>query len=61
MQRPKCACVHPDRKECLLRRLREPFDERDLDDDDRCDCCCHDEDEDGFTEWDEELSNAPES
>jgi hypothetical protein len=37
-----CCCPHPDAKACLEERYGEPI----LDPDERCDCCCHNPDED---------------
>lgn len=45
-----CCCRHPDRFEC--RRSRGGCYEDEYGDE--CECCCHDRDEDGFTEWDDE-------
>ncbi len=44
----KCACVHPDARECLERRLN-PLNQP-MDIDDVCECYCHDscEDEEDF-------------
>jgi hypothetical protein len=51
MKRPSCACLHPDAAECAwLRSLR--VDSRS--EDERCDCPCHREDEDGNSMWDDE-------
>jgi len=48
----KCACVHPDARECA--RLRDRLDPEDRDYGKRaCECCCHDEgDDDDADGWD---------
>jgi hypothetical protein len=59
MKRPDCACVHPDARECLRWRGSAFIArEEEFDRDDRCECCCHDQDEDGFDGWDDEDDRA---
>jgi hypothetical protein len=60
MNRPRCACKHPDARECYLTRYRIEVDDR-YKDDGRCECSCHVEDEDGFNEWDEAAAEADEA
>lgn len=45
--RPNCCCKHPDAGMCLRTRCSS-VDATDA----TCDCSCHRQDEDGFTEWD---------
>jgi hypothetical protein len=55
MKRPaRCICRHPDARECLARRYPEGVDL--IRDDERCECGCHSEDEDGRSGWDDERA-----
>lgn len=51
MTRPDCACVHPDAARCLewrnpTRYALESDDEPECGREERCECCCHDADDD---------------
>lgn len=50
----KCACVSSDARECIRRRYNHALDT--LEDeyctsDERCECCCHDQDEDDYDDF----------
>jgi hypothetical protein len=65
----RCVCRHPDRYECV--RLRHPAclpDQPDADyrnaeaaHDDPCDCGCHDEDDEGESDWSDVFHQRGES
>jgi hypothetical protein len=51
MKKPRCACLHPNATQCaFLRSVRIDSDSED----ERCDCACHHEDEDGNSMWNDE-------
>ena len=51
---PDCACKWSDARTCYAHRY-PTIHETDLDEDSTCECACHQEDEDGFTEWQDEA------
>jgi hypothetical protein len=56
----KCCCHYPDARECLCSRYPPVGPDEDQDDDQRCECACHNSDEDGYTEWADRNLPAPE-
>jgi hypothetical protein len=54
LKQPPCACVHPDAQACFESRNPglHPLEDHHFHRFERCDCWCHDEDEDGRTGWD---------
>ena len=51
-KRPKCACRRSDARECYQSRHPVLDDGDQIDDDEECECGCHQGDQDGLTEWD---------
>lgn len=59
MRKPRCACKHPDAQACFEARYPNLYftdEDQRLPDHEKCDCVCHDENEDGRTGWDDDES-----